>query len=234
MRMTAHQPMYMPWLGLLHKISQADVFVSWDDVQMEDSGFENRNRILGPNGVQFLTVPVKRSRETHIKDLLICNDQPWKRKHLRTIELAYHAAPYWDVYSQFFRVLYAQDWTHLAQINTAILVFLFQQFQLSPQYHRLSDLEVPAPDPSSRIVEACRKVGAWHYLFGAMGRDYADLPAFRSAGIDVWAQDYQSVPYQQLQPGFVPNLWAFDVLLNLGAERAREVMLSGGTVKRMA
>jgi hypothetical protein len=30
---TGHQPVYLPWLGLFHKISLADVFVLMDDVQ---------------------------------------------------------------------------------------------------------------------------------------------------------------------------------------------------------
>ena len=38
MILTAHQPTYLPWLGLFHKISLADVFVSYNQVQYQVDG----------------------------------------------------------------------------------------------------------------------------------------------------------------------------------------------------
>ena len=49
----AHQPHYLPWLGYLDKIAQADLFVVMDDLQYETQNFQNRNRIKlndGPPG----------------------------------------------------------------------------------------------------------------------------------------------------------------------------------------
>lgn len=43
--LAAHQPQYLPYLGLLDKIAAADVFVLQDDLQFSRSSFQNRNRI---------------------------------------------------------------------------------------------------------------------------------------------------------------------------------------------
>ena len=53
------QPGYMPWLGYFEQMARADEFVHLDDVQFDKHGWRNRNRIKGPQGPQWLTVPVR-------------------------------------------------------------------------------------------------------------------------------------------------------------------------------
>ena len=50
--LAAHQPNYLPWLGLFHKLSLADVWVIADDVQYTTHGFVNRNKIRTATGWQ--------------------------------------------------------------------------------------------------------------------------------------------------------------------------------------
>ena len=44
MRVTIHQPEFLPWLGFFDKASQANVLVLLDDVQFRRGYFHNRNR----------------------------------------------------------------------------------------------------------------------------------------------------------------------------------------------
>src|SRR6185503_15891232 len=104
--LTAHQPTYLPWLGLFDKIAQADEFCLFDVCPMEDSGFENRNKILTQNGEQWLTIPVRRSREVPLSEIRIANEHPWARKHWRSIELAYSKAPFWERYAPELKPFY--------------------------------------------------------------------------------------------------------------------------------
>lgn len=233
-----HQPVYMPWLGLLHKIASCDVFVSWDDVQMEDSGFENRQRCVSQP--EWLTVPVRRARTAKIKDLEVCADQPWQRKHFRAIEQEYEHAPNWKEQEPFLRwLLVDQKWTYLAALNDAILSYLMIQFRVTaPRRVRLSDLKTTTKK-NEQIIEACRALGATKYLFGEMGKGYCDRQLFLAAGIEPMVQEYNPVVYpQQSKPGkpaaaFRPRLWAFDLLLNVERGRAIEFMMAGGRVRRM-
>ena len=131
MRVSAHQPVYMPWLGYIHKIASCDVWINFDDVPMESSGFENRQLILGSAGTtQWLTVPVRRGRDIKIRDVMICQDQNWRRKHWRSIELAYSKAPQWGRHSDFLKWLYEQEWERLVDLNDAILNYLLLQLGL--------------------------------------------------------------------------------------------------------
>ena len=58
MILTAHQPVYLPWLGLFHKIALSDAFVWFDDVQYQKRDWNNRNKIKTNSGPAWLTVPV--------------------------------------------------------------------------------------------------------------------------------------------------------------------------------
>ncbi len=53
MILAAHQPQYLPWLGYLHKIASADVFLTLDDVQYKKNEWQNRNRIKSTKGWQW-------------------------------------------------------------------------------------------------------------------------------------------------------------------------------------
>jgi len=230
-RVSAHQSAYLPWLGYLAKIAWSDVFILFDAVPMESSGYENRNRVLTNAGPQWLTVPVQRSRGTLIKDVLICNDQPWARKHFRALELAYGKAPFWSRYAPRLEALYAKKWRRLIDLNWEVMTFFGVAYELqSPKVCSLSHLDLTSKK-SQLVLDACKRVGATSYLFGEMGLDYADVGAFKAAGVEVLVQEYQAREYPQQFGGWTPNLSALDALLNLGPERARQVMLAGGKVR---
>ena len=58
MVLTAHQPVYLPWLGLFHKIWLAEKFVLFNTVQYLPKEWMNRNKIKTNEGEIWLTVPV--------------------------------------------------------------------------------------------------------------------------------------------------------------------------------
>jgi hypothetical protein len=57
------QPLYLPWLGFFEMIDASDAYVALDHVKFEPSSWQQRNRIKGPNGPFFMTVPVRKARE---------------------------------------------------------------------------------------------------------------------------------------------------------------------------
>ena len=59
---SGHQPVYLPWLGLFHKLYLCDKFVFMDTVQYLDGDWNNRNKIRMPNGSLMLTVPIDRKK----------------------------------------------------------------------------------------------------------------------------------------------------------------------------
>ena len=58
-RVAIVQSNYIPWKGYFDLIASVDEFILYDDVQFTRRDWRNRNRIKTPQGVHWLTVPVK-------------------------------------------------------------------------------------------------------------------------------------------------------------------------------
>lgn len=222
MILAAHQPAYIPWLGLVDKIAQADTFVSFDRVQYLPKEFQNRNRIKTAHGPIWLTVPVHRKgyRVKPLNEILVNNELPWRRRHWRSIQMAYGKAPFFDQYAHALEEFYAFEWRRLADLNEAMLQWLLAELGVDVTFLRASDHDFQGTK-SELVLDMCRRLGATTYIFGALGRDYADVAAFEAAGVEVRFQDYQHPVYSQLHGAFVPNLSVLDLLLNCGPDSLR-------------
>ena len=58
MIVTVHQPHFLPWLGYLHRMAQADLFILLDHVQFERRKHQNRTMLRVSGQERWLTVPV--------------------------------------------------------------------------------------------------------------------------------------------------------------------------------
>ena len=58
MIVTIHQPEHLPWLGFFDKIRQVNLYIILDHVQYRKNYYQNRNRVCGDRGAEWLTVPV--------------------------------------------------------------------------------------------------------------------------------------------------------------------------------
>jgi hypothetical protein len=228
---TGHQPTYLSWLGLFDKIAMADQFVIVDTVAMDgssDTSFENRNRILTRSGPLWLTVPVYRVRDQPLSDIRVCNEQHWRRKHWRSIELAYAKAPFWEMYSPWLLAFYggcdgphghsknAMIFTHLVDLCEVMLRRFISWLGISTIIRRASTMDL-AGTKSELVLDMCKKLGADRYVFGALGANYADVATFKAAGVEPIFQSYRHPTYQQQWGGaFVPNLSVLDLLMNVG------------------
>lgn len=220
MVVTIHQPEHLPWLGFCHKATLADVFVLLDVVQFRKNYFQNRNRILGPHGPMWVTVPVRLQGHTQktIAEMEIHNAVPWARKWWGSLRHAYGHTPYFDAHARFFESVASRVWTHLADLNLAIIEYLFDALGIRCRLVRASTLPV-AGARSTLLLDICARLGASVYLAGQHGRDYLDISIFEARGIAVRYHSFRHPTYPQGRGGpFVPNLSVIDLLFRCGPE----------------
>ncbi len=227
MILTAHQPTYLPWLGLFHKIARADTFVLVDTVQYLPRDWNNRNKIKCVAGPHWLTVPVlkKGHRDKPLKDIEINNDIPWQRKHSRSIWYNYQKAPYFKDVWQSIWPYYDPDlpmFKLLSPYCEGMLMDFCSALDIKCQFLRASDFEFQGKK-SDLVLDMCKQLGATKYIFGALGRDYAKLEDFENIGCEVEFQHYKHPVYPQLHGDFVPRLSVIDLLMNCGP-RSREFL----------
>ena len=232
MILTAHQPVYLPWLGLFHKISLADEFVSYDQVQYVPYEWQNRNRVKTPSGPVWLTVPVMRKEHfgRRIVDIEIDNSRPWPRKHWRTIEMAYGRAPHFARYADFLDETYnRRTWLTLAELNDHLLRWSLATLGIDIPIVSAGEFDFKGTK-SDRILDMCQVLGSDVFIFGGEGDKYADVPSFERAGVRPVFQTYNHPVYPQLHGTFVSHLSVIDLLANCGDD-SLDILLSGNITR---
>lgn len=232
MILTAHQPVYLPWLGLFHKIALSDAYCYFDDVQYLKRDWNNRNKIRIKQGSIWLTVPIftKGYTEKTIKGMEINNSVNWQRRHWRSIYVNYKKAPFFDKYAAFFEDIYKRKWRYLTDLNEYMLKWFLKTLGIKVKYFKASELNFQG-HKSCLVLDMCRKLGANLYIFGALGRDYAEKEKFDREGIKIYFQDYQHPVYPQRFPGFLPYMNVIDLLFNCG-EKSLEIIMEGNITKK--
>ena len=226
MILTAHQPVYLPWLGLFHKIILADTFVSFNQVQYLPKDWNNRNKIKTDNGWIWMTVPVLKSgyREKTIAEIKINNDTRWNIKHWRTINQFYGKAPYFKKYKNFFHDVYLNnEWEYLIDINEYMLKWFLEEMSIDIKFIDAKELNLSGKK-SELVLNMCKKLKATTYIFGIQGAEYANLDSFKENDVNLIFQDYEHPEYQQLFSKFLPNLSIIDLLFNHGLDSKNIIM----------
>ena len=218
MILSAHQPAYLPWLGYFDKIAHADVFVYLDTVQFEKNSFINRNQIKTPQGALWLTIPVKTKGHTSgsLRTTEIDDTQPWRAKHLKSIEMNYRKAPNFETCFSKIEALIRLPESNLAEYCFHQLKFWLDELGIDTRIVRSSELPIESAK-SDLILDLCKHFSAMKYLSGALGRDYLVEDDFKKAGIFIEYQSYSPQAYPQLWGKFIPYLSTLDWWMNTTA-----------------
>jgi hypothetical protein len=217
MRVTIHQPQFLPWLGYLDKIDYADMFIVLDSVQFKKNEWQNRNRIRTATGWQWLTIPVLQHFGQRIDDVLINPTAGWRVQHLRALDMHYVRAPYRDRYVPELRELYERPWTKLSELNEAVIQWLLKAYGITTPF-QCASAWTTREEPTDRLVDLCRATGATHYLAGPGADCYMDKSRFEASGVRLETQAFQHPVYRQVYEPFEPNLSALDLLLMQGPD----------------
>lgn len=218
------QSNYIPWKGYFDLMRAADIFVLYDDVQYTKRDWRNRNRIKTPQGVHWLTLPVRvKSRYLQqIREVEIAEPQ-WHERHWACLHANYRAAAHYDTMGPPIADLYARcaGLTHLSQVNALLLRGVADLLGVRTPLVDSSTLG-RCPGRTENLVHLCQALGASTYLTGPAARSYLDEHLFEEAGIAVREFDYTGyTPYPQLHGPFDHHVSAVDLLMNTGAQAIR-------------
>ncbi len=212
-----HQPNFFPWLGYFDKISQADVFVFLDDVAYPKSGSSlgswcNRNKLNIGGEARWVGCPIYRvSGVQRIKDVVIDDRKPWRRKLLKTLELNYRKAKNYQDVIPFFEPLILYETEKLAEFNVNAVKKITEYLGFKSEFAFQSLLQVDGA-ANSLLVNITKKVEADIYLCGGGAGSYQDDAYFELNNIKVQFQNF-SVPPYDLNDSHLMNLSIIDYLM---------------------
>lgn len=212
------QSNYIPWKGYFDMIAAVDEFILFDDMQYTRRDWRNRNKIKTPQGLTWLTVPVKvkgkylqKIRETEI------DDRTWQEKHWRTISQNYRKAKYYQEVAQIIEPLYLKnEYGVLSELNRtfieAICGYLGIQTKITNSWDYLL-----VEGKTERLVDLTVQAGGGEYVSGPAAKGYVIEELFAGACIKLSWFDYSGYPeYEQLWNDFEHGVTILDLLFNCG------------------
>jgi hypothetical protein len=221
LKIAISQPGYLPWAGFFDLIDQVDQFVLLDDAQFVRQSWDQRNRIKGPAGLQWLTVPVAfRGRLGQTLSEVEIRELDFWQKHLRAVEVNYGKAPYFNNYFEPLKKILETlaPKGKLIDLNLALIEWLAGELRVLKPMTRSSSLGIEGRR-SQRLISMCQHFGAEEYVSPRSALYLLeDLELFAESGVKICFQNFTHPEYDQRFPPFLAYASALDLLFNLGPE----------------
>lgn len=217
------QSNYIPWKGYFDIIAGVDEFILFDDMQFTRRDWRNRNRIKTPQGLQWLTVPVKVKGKflQEIRDTEI-DGTDWALDHWKAIAQNYRKAPYFSEIAQWLEPLFEGTTAEtISRLNRRFIEAVCSYLEIGTLLTNSWNYGV-FDGKTERLASLCAAAGGSEYVSGPSARDYIDSDVFKARGIKLTWFDYANYPpYPQLWGEFVHETTILDLLLNCGKDSGR-------------
>lgn len=216
------QSNYIPWKGYFDIIHDADEFIFYDEVQFTKNDWRNRNKIITPQGEFWLSVPVGMNKIHRMILDVRMNNSDWQLKHYKTLEMAYHKAPYFNRYKEFLHFVYLEKrWDYLYELNRFLTKTICEKFLTTwgGCNVKFSDSrDYPTHGAKhEKLFSLVKAAQADVYISGSAAKDYIVAEDYARAGIKLVWKDYSDYPeYPQLGKQFTHYVSILDLLFNVG------------------
>ena len=212
MTLAIMQPYFFPYIGYWQLLNAVDTFVIYDDVNFIKKGYINRNLILNAGHEQRITLElIGVSQNKLIKEIKVGNNS---RKLLKTIEMAYKKAPYFETEFIVIKDILAQKERNLAKFLGDSINKISSYLEINTKIIYSSDLEkddnLKAQD---KILDICQRLESSHYINAIGGQELYSKEAFRSKNLDLNFVQTELTEYKQFKNEFVPYLSIIDIMM---------------------
>ena len=230
MIVSIHQPNYLPWTRLIHKIQHSDIFVVFDDVQLvRGKSFVLRSKIKTIGGPKWLTIPVKnKSAFLPINEIEINDDVNWRQKHCNSLISNYSKT---EFFTEFYKPLenaLINGTNNLFEFNLAIIKLILKSLKIKTKIIKSSEFRVKGTG-FEKIFGILAAAGADIFLSGkgkgATRYTIGKEERYLKKGIKVIYQNFDDFSYLQQFGEFVPGLSIYDSIFNISAEKTLKHIL---------
>ncbi len=231
MIISIHQPNYLPWSGFFHKLSLCDAFVLLDTVPFSKNGYQNRCRIKGASGGQWLSVPVRtKGRLGQPTNQVEFSDTSFAKKHWRTLDQCYRKCPGWGATAEWLQpALIQTDSALLSQMTSKLIREAARCIGADCRIVNASQLDVQGTR-SELLASICEKMEATEYISGPSGRGYLDLEPFERLGVSVSFHQFSPPEYPGQPFGdFEKGLSIVDLIAAVGPDAVLDTLAPCGT-----
>lgn len=153
-------PTYFPSIAHFVAMIKAESLVFEISDNYQKQTYRNRTTIYGANGSLNLNVPVHYSQKNRqlYKDVSISNIENWQDLHLKSLESAYSASPFFEFYIDDLKPLFKTEAHTIMDFNFKCTEAIFDCLQLPFKYETTQVFEIePTETLDARPLANSRK-----------------------------------------------------------------------------
>lgn len=162
---------------------------------------------------------------------MIHENIPWRKKMWMRLKTNYEKCEYFDAMQSDLHNWLIKPALSLALLNIEFVKLICKYLNISPEFRYSSEFPVTGVR-SERVLGLLRGCGATRYYCaqGAFAYMFRDT-VFPVPDIEVIFQNFQQHPYSQKgsPQQFIPYLSVLDTIMNVGPEKAADMIRSGTT-----
>ena len=135
---------YFPPIEYFLLVNKYDEIIIEKHENYVKQSYRNRCKVLSANGVQTLSIPVKKAsrQKTKIIDVEIDYKENWQKQHLKTLESAYKKSPFFEYYIPEFQEFFSKKYKFLFDFNAKILEKLLQILNIEKKLNFSEEYEI--------------------------------------------------------------------------------------------
>ena len=220
MKISFNQPVFIPWGGFFARLISSDKIVLLDNtILARGFTYVNRNRLKGPEGEVWITVPLKRKGrgQQKIKDLEIYEKKRWAKKFLLTLKHYYGKSLYFEPVFGEIREAVENAGENFLPLALAHLNILNKAFGIETEMILQSHIGITGRG-TALLVSIAKELGAEEVVLPYFSEKAVDCAKFRNENIRVRLLRYLPPQYPQFWGNFLMNLSALDLLLCCGKD----------------
>ncbi len=209
------QPYFFPYIGYWQLINSVDEFLVYDDVNFIKNGWINRNNILINSQKHIFTMPLDgASPFLPINQIKCTSNMKNKEKLMKTIELAYKKAPFFNeviplIYDTIF---FPSD--KIADKNYYSIKRLSEYMGIKTKFRLSSTLDKnDSLKGQDKVIHVCKLLDTDIYINAIGGLSLYNKEEFARHNIELYFLKTHEIKYKQYKNEFVPNLSIIDVLM---------------------
>lgn len=220
MRICFNQPAFIPWGGFFARLLHSDKMVLLDDTLLARGfTFVKRNRIKGPDGEVWLTVPLKRKGRGRqkIKDLEIYEKGRWAKKFLLTLRHFYGNSVSFESIHEKFQTAVETPGDSFLNMVLELLNIVKKALDIDKEIILQSQITITGKG-TPLLVSITKELGAEEVIMPYLSEKHIDCHQFKKENINVRFLRFAPVQYPQFWGDFIKNLSALDLLLCCGKD----------------
>lgn len=227
MKLGIMQPYFFPYIGYWQLMNTVDQYVIFDDVNYINRGYINRNAILingTPHNINLILLEA--SQNKRINQISIDRDSKKQKKLLRTLEMAYAKAPYYQDVMPMLQRIILQEEENLAKYLLFQIQRVAAYLKIDTKFILSSELEKDCSlKGQEKILDICRTLNASEYYNAIGGQALYDPEQFLRHGVKLFFLKTNSqITYAQFEKEFVPNLSIIDVMMFNSLEKIADML----------